>query len=276
MNGLVSALLRSQSTYAAGDVIDCGEYKLRLKVNARARRISLRIDNKTGDAVVTAPKPKQLSDAVDFARSRHDWILKSRRGQDRPQPFAPGLVLSIKGHDVTLAARDGVITPKAEQGEDGAWRLVTSGDAATYARRIERYLRQQAMKTFEAETAKYVAMLGHSEASPNASAFGKRDCAPELMRGARAAPEHIKVSLFDAKGRWGSCTPARKAIRYSWRVILAPKAVLSYLCAHEVAHLKHPDHSPAFWAQVTALYGGNYKPARDWLKKQGHTLFRYQ
>ncbi len=265
--------------YAPGDVIDCGDYKLRLKVNARARRISLRIDNKTGDAVVTAPKPRQLPDAVDFARSRHDWILKSRRGQDRQQPFAPGLVLSIKGHEVTLVARDGVITPKAEQQADGSWVLVTSGDAATFARRIERYLRQQAMKTFEAETAKYVAMLyGQSEAPPNASAFGKGDRPPEPLRGACAAPERIKVkiSLFDAKGRWGSCTPARKAIRYSWRVILAPRAVLSYLCAHEVAHLKHPDHSPAFWAQVTALYGGPYKPARDWLKKQGHTLFAYQ
>ena len=252
MSGLVSALLRSQprvTVYAPGDVIDCGDYRLRLKVNARARRISLRIDNKTGDAVVTAPKPRQLADAVDFARSRHDWILKTRRGQAQPQPFAPGLKLSIKGHEVTLEARDGVITPKAEQGEDGTWRLVSSGDAATYARRIERYLRQQAMKTFEAETAKYAAMLGQSG---------------------------VKVSLFDAKGRWGSCTPARKAIRYSWRVILAPKAVLSYLCAHEVAHLKHADHSPKFWTQVTALYGGDYKPARAWLKKQGHTLFAYQ
>ncbi len=250
MSGLVSALLRTQTTaYAPGDVLDCGDYKLHLKVNARARRISLRIDNKTGDAVVTAPRPKLLPDAIDFARSRHDWILKSRRGQSQPQPFAPGLKLTIKGHEVTLAARDGVITPKAEQCEDGSWVLVTSGEPATYARRIERYLRQQAMKTFEAETARYVAMLGHPG---------------------------VKVSLFDAKGRWGSCTPARKAIRYSWRVILAPKAVLNYLCAHEVAHLKHPDHSPAFWAQVTALYGGPYKPARDWLKKQGHTLFTYQ
>ncbi len=246
----VSALLRGTSTaYAPGDVIDCGDYQLRLKVNARARRISLRIDNKTGDAVVTAPKERMLGDAVDFARSRHEWVLSTRRGQSRPQPFAPGMVLSIRGHDVTLAHRAGVVTPKAEAQADGSWLLVTSGDDATYARRIERYLRQQAQKTFEAETAKYVAMLGHAG---------------------------VKVSLFDAKARWGSCTPMRKTIRYSWRVIMAPKAVLSYLCAHEVAHLKHPDHSPRFWAEVTALYGGNYKPARDWLKKQGHTLFRYQ
>jgi len=249
MNAAVSAFLRSHTAYVPGDIIDCGDYKLRLKINARARRISVRIDNKTGDVVVTAPRPKLLPDAIDFARSRHDWIVRTRRGQTPPRPFAPGMVLAIKGHDVLLEARDGVITPKAEPQPDGSWRLVTSGDSATYARRVERYLRQQAQKTFEAETAKYVAMLGHPG---------------------------VKVSLFDAKARWGSCTPGRKAIRYSWRVILAPKAVLSYLCAHEVAHLKHPDHSPRFWAEVRSLYGGDYKPARDWLKKQGHTLFAYQ
>ncbi len=235
-------------TYEPGQALDCGDYVLRLKVNARARRISLRIDNKTGDAVVTAPRVKHLKDAVDFARTRHDWILKTRRGQNRPVPFAPGHSLTIKGHPVILAVRDGVITPKPEQAEDGSWRLVSSGDEATYARRIERYLRNQAAKTFQAETDRLAALLGFSG---------------------------IKVSLFDAKGRWGSCTPARRAIRYSWRVIMAPAEVIAYLAAHEVAHLRHPDHSPAFWATVTELFGP-YKTARGWLKTRGQELFKYQ
>ena len=126
---------------------------------------------------------------------------------------------------------------------------MTSGDAATFARRIERYLRQKALKILQTETAAYAARLGF---------------------------DGVKVSLFDANGRWGSCTPGRKAIRYSWRIILAPPAVLSYLCAHEVAHLRHPDHSPRFWAEVKTLYGGDYKPARNWLKTEGQGLFKYQ
>ncbi len=245
---MLKALFGNVDTYAPGDVLDFGDYKLRLKVNARARRISLRIDNKTGEAVVTAPKPRHLKDAVDFARTRHDWIVEHRQKQPEPQGFAPGMVLSIRGHDVTLAEKVGVISARAMQLADGTWQLVTSGDAKTFSRRIERYLKQQALKALQAETENYAAMLGVTG---------------------------VKVSLFDARARWGSCTPARKAIRYSWRVILAPPQVLKYLVAHEVSHLRHPDHSDRFWAQVTELFG-NYKPARKWLKTQGHELFRYQ
>jgi predicted metal-dependent hydrolase len=242
----LKALVRP--AYAAGDVLDCGEYRLRLKVNARARRISLRIDAKSGEAVVTAPRPRSLADAVDFARSRHEWILHHRRDQGAPQPFTPGLSLSIRGHAVTLAEKAGVITARPVQAEDGSWQLVTGGgDETLFARRIERYLRQQALKVLQAETDRYAGMLGVSG---------------------------VKISLFDARGRWGSCTPGRKTIRYSWRVILAPPKVLEYLVAHECAHLKHPDHSDRFWAEVTAMFG-DYKPARKWLKTEGHTLFRY-
>ena len=85
----------------------------------------------------------------------------------------------------------------------------------------------------------------------------------------------VKVSLFDAHGRWGSCSPSKKSIRYSWRVIMAPTDVLVYLAAHEVAHLRHPDHSPAFWATVNELLGKPYKPGRAWLKARGHELFKY-
>jgi len=239
---------RKAEVYEPGQALDFGAYTLRLKVNARARRISLRIDNKTGEAVVTAPRAKHLNDAVDFARARHDWIVKIRGDQQRPAPFAPGCPLTIKGHAVTLAEKAGVITPKPMQAEDGSWLLVSSGDESAYARRIERYLRQQAAKTLQAETDRQAARLGFTG---------------------------VKVSLFDAKGRWGSCTPSRKTIRYSWRVIMAPIEVLNYLVAHEVAHLKHPDHSPAFWARVTELFGP-YKTARDWLKKRGQELFKYQ
>lgn len=236
-----------RAAYADGQAIDCGDYVLRLKVNRRARRISLRIDNRSGEAVVSAPSLRGLKDAVAFAKARHDWILQVRRREPERAPFAPGLRLEIRGHPVTLAEAPGVVTPRAVEGEDG-WRLVTSGDAKVYARRVERHLRAQALKAFQSETDACAAKLGVSG---------------------------VKVSLFDARARWGSCTPGRKAIRYSWRVILAPREVFSYLVAHEVAHLKHPDHSPAFWATVTELYGRDWKPARAWLKEQGHSLFRF-
>ena len=58
---------------------------------------------------------------------------------------------------------------------------------------------------------------------------------------------------------------------FSWRLILAPPEVSDYVAAHEVAHLVHMDHSPAFWAVVAELFPA-YAEARQWLRGQGATL----
>ena len=46
--------------------------------------------------------------------------------------------------------------------------------------------------------------------------------------------------------RWGSCTPATRAIRISNRVAGMPPWVLDYVIVHELAHLAEPGHGPAF------------------------------
>ncbi|MFP5309829.1 MAG: M48 family metallopeptidase [Actinomycetes bacterium] len=48
--------------------------------------------------------------------------------------------------------------------------------------------------------------------------------------------------------RWGSCTIDDRTIRISDRLASAPEHVLDYVLVHELCHLVHPDHSPAFHA----------------------------
>ena len=62
---------------------------------------------------------------------------------------------------------------------------------------------------------------------------------------------------------------------FSWRLILAPPSVLDYVAAHEVAHLRQMDHSPAFWAVVAGLMPG-YEMHRKWLRAHGPDLHRYK
>ncbi len=50
--------------------------------------------------------------------------------------------------------------------------------------------------------------------------------------------------------RWGSCTPSNGTIRVSDRLAAWPPWVLDYVLVHELAHLVHQDHSPAFHALV--------------------------
>ncbi len=81
---------------------------------------------------------------------------------------------------------------------------------------------------------------------------------------------YTAMALRDTRSRWGSCTD-RGRLMYSWRLAMAPPEVLDYVAAHEVAHLVHADHSPAYWAVVRAVFG-DPKPHRAWLRTHGAAL----
>jgi predicted metal-dependent hydrolase len=58
-----------------------------------------------------------------------------------------------------------------------------------------------------------------------------------------------EVRITSAKTRWGSCS-AKKNLSFSWRLMLMPRDVVDYVILHELAHLKHMDHSALFWKCV--------------------------
>ncbi|MGI8840884.1 MAG: metal-dependent hydrolase, partial [Caulobacteraceae bacterium] len=63
-----------KSPYRNGERLDLNGLAVRLAVNPRARRVSLRIDRAAREAVATAPSSRRLSEAVAFARERRTWI----------------------------------------------------------------------------------------------------------------------------------------------------------------------------------------------------------
>ncbi|MFC4335491.1 M48 metallopeptidase family protein [Salininema proteolyticum] len=66
-------------------------------------------------------------------------------------------------------------------------------------------------------------------------------------------PLHLRSVRWvdNQRNRWGSCTPEDGTIRISRRIIMMPSWVIDYVLMHELAHLVHPDHSPAFWKLVS-------------------------
>lgn len=79
------------------------------------------------------------------------------------------------------------------------------------------------------------------------------------------------IQLTNAKTKWGSCSN-NKNIRLSWRLIQASSGIIDYVICHELAHLKHMNHSKLFWHEVERIYP-KYKIYKKQLKDQGLSLF---
>ncbi|MGK0444432.1 MAG: putative metal-dependent hydrolase [Bermanella sp.] len=80
----------------------------------------------------------------------------------------------------------------------------------------------------------------------------------------------VNVVFRRTKTKWGHCT-SKGTIQYNWLIMGAPKAVIDYLICHEVSHLRHPNHSQAFWRCV-AQFCPDYKQHQYWLKQNSVAL----
>ncbi len=237
-------------TLSDGDRLDVGGSAVRLKVNPRARRVSLRLDRTRREIVATAPSPRRLSEAAAFARERAGWIAERMAELPDTAPLSPGMLIEVFGRPVRLDAGGG--RARWIEPEDGSTpRIVAMGEGEGYARAVILVIRRRAAEVLTARTAHYAARLG--------------------------APMP-KVSVADAKSRWGSCKPGPQGtpgvIRYSWRLALAPFEVADYVAAHECAHLRELNHGPRFWAHVRDLVGDERRH-RAWLRAEGARLHAF-
>lgn len=99
----------------------------------------------------------------------------------------------------------------------------------------------------------------------------------ELKQIIRTAPREFwprRIALRDTTSRWGSCS-STGTMSFSWRLAFAPYDVMRYVVMHELAHVKHMDHSAEFWATVRELYGFGVERAKRWLAQNGGQLHRY-
>ncbi len=75
-----------------------------------------------------------------------------------------------------------------------------------------------------------------------------------------------KIGITVAKTRFGSCSTTGN-INFSCYLILYPEPAIDYVVLHELAHLKHPDHSARFY-KLIERYMPDYKERVKMLKTQ--------
>ncbi len=221
-----------------------------VEVNPRARRISIRLD--PARSCVVLVRPLRASDRLvgSFVASRMEWIAHHLESLPPRVAFTDGAIIPYRGADHIIRLETKL--------RGGVWRedssIIVTGRAEHAARRVRDWLKSEARRALT-------------------------DLVYPMAESLNVRVAHVTVR--DTVSRWGSCSPEGK-LSFSWRLILAPAAVLTYVAAHEVAHLKHMDHSRAFWRTVTDVMEGqpnatdmNWKLARQWLRRGGAALHRY-
>lgn len=208
--------------------------------HARARRMRLAIDPRDGRVRLTLPPRASLARAMAWVEEQRGWIEAQRAALPCPRPFVPGGRIPFGDGEIEIVWPAPGIRAARLEGD----RLLCGGPRETLARRVERWLRAEALRLLAEETAHYARLAGVTV---------------------------TRVAIGDARGRWGSCASSG-VIRYSWRLVLAPAAVRRATVAHEVAHRVHMNHSPAFHALVARLYGADPTPMRHWLRQHGAAL----
>jgi predicted metal-dependent hydrolase len=216
--------------------------ELTLKPSPRARVMRLKVDSRSGAVTLTFPRRVSQRKAIEWAAKQRPWIEAALAKVPAEVPLAPGGELPIEGmaHSIDWEP-GGSRLVKLEPG-----RIIVGGPIETLEARLLRWLKRHAGLVLERETYEYAAKAGVTVS---------------------------RVGIGDPMSRWGSCSSSG-AIRYSWRLILAPDWVRRATVAHEVAHRIHMNHGPEFHALVEALLGADPKPARDWLRRDGAALHR--
>lgn len=209
-----------------------------LRNSARAKRMSLRVSRLDGRVTLTLPQRTPAREGVAFLRSKEDW-LRSHLSQLRPVALAQvGSEVLFRGQPLPVIAG-----PRA--------RAAIGMDAIEVSARkpagpqIKALMRHHARDALAEASDRYASALGRA---------------------------YTGLSIRDTRSRWGSCS-AQGVLMYSWRLIMAPPAVLDYVAAHEVAHLVEMNHQPAFW-NVVASICPDYNVHRAWLRTHGDSLHR--
>jgi predicted metal-dependent hydrolase len=218
-----------------------GSARVAWRRSLKARRVSLRIDPCDGSVVVTLPPRAGRRAGLALLTTHAAWV------SDRLAAL-PAAVAFIDGASVPIGGVPHIIHHRPEA-HGAAWladgELNVTGRPEFLARRVGDFLRAEA---------------------------GRRLSALALRKAAAADATIRRLTIKDTRTRWGSCT-ADGAMAFCWRLVMAPDFVQDYVAAHEVAHLRHMNHGPRFWALVNQLTP-HTEEAIPWLHNQGSALLR--
>jgi hypothetical protein len=217
-----------------------GQIAYSVRRSPRSRRIKVRVDPHHGVEVLL-PRRAALREAAAAVDQLTDWIAaeQARLAAARQRLSPPGTLPYLDERLLVVPDPSRGTTARRKPGNVLA--VPASPLAATAA--IERFYRRAA----RAEIARRL------DAATTAT-----------------ATSYTSLTIRNQRTRWASCARGG-AMSFNWRLMLAPERVLDYVVWHEVCHLRHADHSPAFW-RMLGEHDPRYRDAAAWLRENGVAL----
>ena len=217
-----------------------------------ARRCSISIEVRAGKVVLRAPMTVADSVLLTFLSQKTDWVRSKIAEQQvivdavPTRSYEAGAQLPFMDQPLTLVIGIGA-TAAVKRVDNNLHVLLSSRSSQAREQQIKRlvsrWYQQQAVMLLTQKT-------------------------QQLCQ--RMALVCTQVTIKATRSKWGHCTSAG-AIQYNWQILLAPEAIVDYLVAHEVSHLRHHNHSAEFWALVGSVCP-DFKQRRRWLKQRGAHL----
>ena len=223
----------------------------------RARRRSIGFIVGGEGLTVSAPRWVGLAEIDRALQEKSRWILgklheqreRARRLHAARVDWRDGVTLPFLGRSVVLRldplATGAVLHASDDTGPAVLHIGLPAGAAPAQVRdAVQSWLQRQARRIFEQRCAHFAERLG------------------VRMR---------RLSLSSARTRWGSAS-ADGSVRLNWRLVHYGMSTIDYVVAHELAHLRHMDHSPKFWDVVRSVVP-DVELARGALKSELVPLF---
>jgi len=203
----------------------------------RARRVKVRVDPHHGVEVLLPPRVPLRAASAAVAELA-PWIERERRRLAAVRArHAPAGTLPYLDERLALVGEPG----RRRAHRRGEMLLVPDDETAPHA--IELWYRRAARQEIAA----------------------RLDAAS-----AAAGTPYVSLTIRNQRTRWASCASGG-AMSFNWRLLLGPERVLDYVVWHEVCHLRHADHSPAFW-RLLERHCPQWRPAAAWLRENGPAL----
>ena len=223
------------------------DLELEIRRSARRKTLGLTVD-RAGELILHLPEDSTVDEGRAFVEEKRFWIYKKLAEKDRLyRPAPPKEYVAGEGHlYLGRLHRLAFTDPGSDLYGDEPLRLVRG-----------RFLLHRS----EVPRAREHFVRWYTEHGRAWIVRRVKELAP------RADVRPTGVSVQDLGYRWGSCTPEGKVL-FHWKTILLPPEIVRYVVAHELVHLRIPDHSTSFWTALERLMP-DYEERRKWLAENG-------